>query len=510
MVAMKMLYRNLADGEGQPCGKAEKKSMAQWSRDMFQEPLSPSLRPFLWLAVYLLPAFTIREPLVEYDTGWHLRSGAWIIEHQQIPTADPFTTVGDDRPWIAYSWLFGVLMDRLYLTAGLPGILVWRVLMSVAIVAALHAMVARRQASMLMQLFIVAGAAIALTRTFLGERPGLFTILFAILTLEAILRILERKPLGIFWLLPFVYALWANMHIQFVHGLVLIGVAGLGCAIDWARSRQGGAALGPLILLGTLCGLATLVNPYGVHLYEVVLNYGGNREIYELFAELKSLEFRSPADWAVLGMFAAAVFASSKRPDGVLSEFLLLAAGAFLSFHAKHEVWIVVAIAAAILARWRLCERDAERLGPRDVVFIGIGVGCFASAWLVFGSVSVRLQETWQREFPEAAMDAWMSQPGGTPDGPIFVNIEWGAYVSWRSPQNRIVIDGRAQLHGGPRVKRLHDVVEGLPGWERDPDLLSAKAVVLPRRRPLAELLQLSPAYHVFYRDDAAIVFTRK
>src|SRR5258708_4042051 len=127
---------------------------------MFQQPLSRGLRPFLWLAVYLLPAFTIRDPLIEYDTGWHLRTGQWILEHQQIPTSDPFTTVGNERPWIAYSWLFGVLLNRLYVSAGLTGILVWRVLMSVAIVASIHALVARRQASMLAQLFIVAGSAI--------------------------------------------------------------------------------------------------------------------------------------------------------------------------------------------------------------------------------------------------------------------------------------------------------------------------------------------------------------
>src|SRR5262245_12619561 len=236
---------------------------------MFQQPLSPSLRPFLWLAVYLLPAFTIREPLIENDTGWHLRSGEWIIAHRQVPTTDPFTTVGDDRPWIAYSWLFGVFLELLYDAFGLMGILVWRVLMSVAIVAAIHALVARRQASMLAQLLIVAGSAIALTSMFLAERPGLFTILFAIATLEAVLRNLERQPLGAFCLLPLIYVLWANVHIQFVHGLFLVGVAGLACLIDWVRARRSdpaaaaasGKAFVRLFLLGSLCAAATLANP---------------------------------------------------------------------------------------------------------------------------------------------------------------------------------------------------------------------------------------------------------
>jgi hypothetical protein len=47
-------------------------------------------------------------------------------------------------------------------------------------------------------------------------------------------------------------------------------------------------------------------------------------------------------------------------------------------------------------------------------------------------------------------------------------------------------------------VKRLHDVIDGLPGWDRDPDFLAARAIVLPRRVPLAELLKLSPDYRMF------------
>jgi hypothetical protein len=485
---------------------------------MFQQPLTPRLRPLLWLAVYLLPAFTsLREPLIENDTGWHLRSGQWVVEHGQIPTTDPFTTVGDDRPWIAYSWLFGVLLNAIHNAFGLTGILVWRVLMSVAIVAAIHALVARRQASMLAQIFIVAGSAIALTSMFLAERPALFTILFAALTLEAILRILERRRLGPFCLLPLVYAVWANLHIQFVHGLFLIGVAGLAHLIDWGRVRRQPAAaaearteLARLLLLGFLCGAATLANPYGIRLYEVVINYGGNREIYELFPELTSLEFRAPADWAVLGMFAAAVFALGRRADGTLAEYLLLAATASMSFHARHELWLVVLASAAILSRWQLCDRAAERLAARDVADIGGGVAVALAAWLLFGDVPTKLDDAVRREFPQYALDAWISQPDGPREGSIFVNIQWGAYVSSRSPRNRVVIDGRAQLHGGPRVKRLHDVVEGRPGWERDADLLAARAVVLPRRAPLAELLRLSPDYQVFYQDELAVVFIPK
>ena len=80
------------------------------------------LRLVVWTAVFAIPAVTALQPVTEYDTWWHLRTGQWILEHGTVPTIDPFSTYGEGKPWVAYSWLFGLLLYGLHQGLGLLGI----------------------------------------------------------------------------------------------------------------------------------------------------------------------------------------------------------------------------------------------------------------------------------------------------------------------------------------------------------------------------------------------------
>ena len=53
----------------------------------------------------------------------------------------------------------------------------------------------------------------------------MFSLLFYTLTLDVVLSLREGRGRRIVWLLPLLYALWANLHIQFVNGFFLLGLA---------------------------------------------------------------------------------------------------------------------------------------------------------------------------------------------------------------------------------------------------------------------------------------------
>src|SRR5262249_50919931 len=129
------------------------------------------------------------------------------------------------KPWVAYSWLFGVLLYAFHQVAGLFGIVLYRVVLDLAVVAALYRLIARREPRFGVAAALVASATVAMTPLLLGERPGLFTVLFATLTLDAVLTLRAGGPGKAVWLLPICYAVWANIHIQFVHGLLILGLA---------------------------------------------------------------------------------------------------------------------------------------------------------------------------------------------------------------------------------------------------------------------------------------------
>ena len=69
------------------------------------------------------------------DIWWHLRTGEWILQHHSLPYADPFSRSAAQQPWAAYSWLFEVLVLKLYQNLDLTGLVVYSTALALAIAA---------------------------------------------------------------------------------------------------------------------------------------------------------------------------------------------------------------------------------------------------------------------------------------------------------------------------------------------------------------------------------------
>ncbi len=70
--------------------------------------------------LYLIPVSQALLPIDDPDIWWHLRTGQWIIEHHTVPMTDPFSAYGMGKPWVAYGWLFDILVYGLYTQLGAP------------------------------------------------------------------------------------------------------------------------------------------------------------------------------------------------------------------------------------------------------------------------------------------------------------------------------------------------------------------------------------------------------
>src|SRR5918992_3579861 len=98
-------------------------------------------RALIWALVYSIPAFQAMLPVEDPDLWWHLRTGLWIIEHGHVPMEDPFSSYGMGKTWIAYSWLFELIVYVLYTSLGLVGIVLFTVVMSLLVALTLHMLV---------------------------------------------------------------------------------------------------------------------------------------------------------------------------------------------------------------------------------------------------------------------------------------------------------------------------------------------------------------------------------
>src|SRR5262245_51402617 len=87
------------------------------------------LMPSLTDVAFLMPIlflFTkmegVRTLLFDGDTGWHIRTGEWILAHGRVPYQDLFSFTKPGQPWFAWEWLWDVMFAGLHAYGGLAAV----------------------------------------------------------------------------------------------------------------------------------------------------------------------------------------------------------------------------------------------------------------------------------------------------------------------------------------------------------------------------------------------------
>ena len=230
-------------------------------------------------------------PALGGDLFMHLTVGRWTWQHAWPPMVDVFSYLTPNAPFIAHSWLAGLLFYGLHETVGLVGFAALRLaLISVALVCLWRTatLLTASQAAMLLLTPVV----LAILWGRLEFRPQLFTtaLLAGQLWLLISVHTGERSWRWL-WVLPPVYIFWVNTHAGWVQGIAMLVVIGLALvAMDVRRRwlaqlrsnlnktrkmRSGNSSqafptsqlpLRHLALVLVACGCALFLNPYGSRL----------------------------------------------------------------------------------------------------------------------------------------------------------------------------------------------------------------------------------------------------
>ena len=466
--------------------------------------------------VYLLPALWILQPVVsDPDIWWHLQTGKWIVEHGAVPMTDPLSAYGEGKPWVAYSWLFEVGMYALVRTFGEVGISLYTLATVWMILLMLHRMIAKRCPHFLPACVLLATSVIALAPLY-TPRPWLLTILFFAMTLEMVLSLREGEESRWVWLLPAIYIIWANVHIQFIYGLGLLGLACCAPLVDRLAKPfpnvqpsmvWGSATWKKLVGITTLCALATLLTPNHIRLYRIVGELSAQTGMWEYTQEMHAPAFRSITDWAMLGIFAAALVQIGWRKAWSPFEILLLLGGSVSAFRGQRDVWFLVMSAIVVLAPKEVCRtQNCHSIGlRRGLVPISLLVAAGTLCILAYrGITSERIQQETAKVYPLGAA-LFVEQQGY--DGQLYNHFDWGGYLIWKLPRLKVSMDGRANVHGDERIKRALETWTGGPHWSEDPDLNTAGVIIAKNDMALASLLHLDKRFTQVYRDETAVVF---
>ncbi|HVT97248.1 MAG TPA: hypothetical protein VHE33_07045 [Acidobacteriaceae bacterium] len=444
------------------------------------------------------------------DAGWHLRTAEWILQHRALPHVDPFSRTTGGSPWQAYSWLFELILLKAYGWMHLRGLLVFTAAMMTLISAALYRMMSRLQSDF-MSCAVLNLIVIFCLSGLMTPRPWLFTILFFVIELDILMHARREGTTRELWLLLPLFALWANIHIQFVDGLLVLGLAAIEPLVErWWKSNVRGVGARPLWLAlgGSL--LAVCVNPYGFAIYKIAWSLGSQSGVLNTVSEMGAMKFRSPQDFLLLflALAAAGVLFRYRRLNPF--ETMLLAMAAVLSFRSSRDLWIIVIAASAILAAGLPVRASRETHEKRPLwapaFAVLTGAAAFAASVFFVQTDNAALQKRLAERMPVQAVQFVKDHHY---NGALFNTYDWGGYLIWnlREP---VSIDGRAALYGDQAISRSAATWGGGPQWAADPDLASAGVVIGPAGAALTQLLRNDARFTLAYEDKVAAVFVAR
>ncbi|MDM7998222.1 MAG: hypothetical protein QUT30_21340 [Acidobacteriota bacterium] len=450
----------------------------------------------------------VRNPQIsDNDIWWHLRVGEWIQKYHSVPQMDPFSIYGIGKEWLASSWLFEWTALQFYYKWSLVGIIALSIVVLGAIAASLYHALRRLQSDFMIAVLLAVISLWGMSRIF-SPRPWLFSILFFILQLNILLNSRKTGETRYLIWIPFIYVLWANLHIQFVYGLAALGIAVAEPTIErcWPHKATKIKSRTLLILFFTSI-TATMVNPYGWKIYKVVFDYAFVGEELNYIAEMTPIPFREWEDFMLLFIVLAAWGILAWRRHFPVFESSMLLMGLIASFRSQRDVWLVAIVSCVILAsQIRMNGEQQKNFSLLSMLTI-----IFLSALLIFIGSKVmnfnekRLEAKLEQTMPVSAVE--MVKTIGF-QGPLYNNFDWGGYLIWalREP---VSMDGRTNLHGSQRIKRSIATWNGGPYWASDPELAAANLVIAPRNAALTQLLRQDRGFNLVYEDSLAAVFVR-
>jgi hypothetical protein len=374
-------------------------------------------------------------------------------------------------------------------------------------------------------------------------RPQSITFLLGAIFLWTI-QSERRKP---DWRLVFIFPLgmmiWVNSHGTFPLGLALIGLWGLDAT--WfilARRIESGEPLldlKPLFIPGIallLSLLACMANPKGVEMINYVKDLTGNPVVQSLVTEW------APPTFATLGgsLFLAGLLISamvlSISPDRPqFFELMLFIVFAVLGLRTQRgSVWYGICMAPVLanhlppianqilqfLRRiWKSSPVSVEKGSyVVNIVFMVIllGMAVISLPWfkhlLPLPPAKAGLISA---ETPVSGTEYLIEQKFPPP---LFHAMSFGSYLIWAAqPEYPVFVDPRIELYSAQTWREYIFVSNALAdnstgGWQAILDHYGVQTLLLsPQEQPaLIQAVQKSPGWQEQYRDQAAVIFTRR
>jgi len=490
-----------------------------------------NLRGLVFISMFMLLMTLL--PLTDFDYFWHLKTGEYIVKLGALPQGDIFSFTHLNQPWVLHEWLFEVALYGMFVWLGPFGIKLLTSSLSMAALAVTYLTLKRFSASP----SIAFGLLLAACMPFglgIAPRPQLVTYVFFASFLCVLLHYKYFQATRHLFMLPLLMVIWVNAHGGYLVGIMLCGLFVVcewaNYLIFYARDSKRQHQLRQLTIAAAVTTIASAINPefFGHWLYPFQV---AGMDVTRQISEWKSPGFQ---DWGtrsyllIVLMFFIGYTYMPRKPD--LTELVIPTFFMLLGFIAIRHVplailalmpFIAIALARGNLADacaawhrtklWQLYKKwigggkqvnhEEHWLNWLSLLVIALGLTAYYPVY------NARIENQINAILPVKAAD-FIKSTGIS--GHMFNSYNFGGYLIYRLyPDQKVFIDGRADMYGDDFVNEYMKIAKVQPGWEMAFDKYDIDYVITGLNEPLSQLLRVRGDFRLVYADGHHSVLVR-
>jgi hypothetical protein len=490
----------------------------------FSDYFIPSIADILFLSVFLYLSFYAGRGLLnDADTGWHIRTGEYILDTLSIPRHDIFSFITPPIPWTAHEWLAEVVMATIHRFFGLTGIALFYSFMISLVYYLMFRMLKGQNGNILIAV-AVAVLVIASSPMHWLARPHIFTHLFLI-AWYIILDGYQSGRHNHLRLLPLSLLFWVNLHGGFIIGLIMLGAYLAGNAIElyFSRDEERTAFRGRVKALATImffCILACLANPRGYQILLFPFNVVANKYLMDHVQEFIAPNFHEPLMIKYLLFILIVLLALSRQRLSAIETLLIIVFLNMALFSIRHVPLfaliigpIIIRRSAAVFAGYK--GKVACFLAKKGEGIAAVDASARGALWSVAGIMLVlalagvgKIYFTFDPKIkPVAAVEFLKREPI---QGNMFNNDQIGGYIIYATGgRYKVFFDGRSDMYGVARMKEYNKITGFEPGWEKIMERYNMTWIIFDARSALSRFLLVKPDWRLVYADKVANIFVR-
>jgi len=476
----------------------------------------------VWAVAVLISAWTVLLlPMLKFqfwqpDTFWLIEVGRLILATHALPVHDPYSFTASAPHWYVYQWLTEVIFSVANSLGGLTGVAIFgEALLAFLFCILIFRRMLKENTNPLIAIALVCTTAWSFYPYIAALRPQLIS--FVLFWLLVMVCADCKKPAGegsprpiLKALVPtfLIAVLWANCHLSFAIGVILLGAQLLGevckCALKLTGRKS--AILFLAMLLTFLAG--TLVTPLGVSLWTFLLvdrSYSAipNPELEPLnwFAQpntilliiLSCLYLRKEVELGELFTLAALLLVGNNCGRLIIYFYMfgcpLMGRAATHCFLSRFKLSMFPKLSAAL---------KSVALSPWYPIGVLLLSGVYAGSQPVFMRSNIPVQ-------------AAKYIAAHRVDGNLFCDAQCGSYLIYATHgAMKVFFDTRLDLYDKDFVLRFIKAYNLGEGWQDLFAQYKIAAALLPNEIKLSKILAEQPDWEGAYHDSDFTLYTLK